>query len=95
MYIQPVIKFVPWHCGSPNDLWEAQVAEEAFHYGAAGAVRPLVSTVVKPDDKGFLKESLVRANYRNSEMPQAFEYTVLRSAYQRWVEGLNRRKERE
>ncbi|XP_069167344.1 uncharacterized protein [Procambarus clarkii] len=63
-----------------------QVVSAAERYGAAGAVRPLVSTVVKPDSKGFLQESLVRNHYRNSEMPQAFSYTMLREAYRRCSE---------
>ena len=42
----------------------------AFEHGVAGVVRPLVSTVVKPDRNGFLQETLVRADYRASEMPQ-------------------------
>ncbi|XP_066987247.1 uncharacterized protein [Macrobrachium rosenbergii] len=64
----------------------AQVVNAAAHHGAAGAVRPLVSTVIKPDAQGFLQESLVRSQFLNSEMPQAFKYTVLREAYQRCTE---------
>ncbi|XP_050723648.1 D-ribitol-5-phosphate cytidylyltransferase-like isoform X2 [Eriocheir sinensis] len=61
----------------------AQVAVMAERHGAAGAVRPLVSTVVMPDPDDFLQESLVRSLYRNSEMPQAFRLDVLREAYRR------------
>ncbi|XP_064099845.1 D-ribitol-5-phosphate cytidylyltransferase-like isoform X2 [Macrobrachium nipponense] len=64
----------------------AQVVNAAAQHGAAGAVRPLVSTVIKPDAEGFLQESLVRSQFLNSEMPQAFKYTVLREAYQRCSE---------
>ena len=46
------------------------VIDAAWNYGAAGVVRPLVSTVVRPDEHGFLQETLVRADYRASEMPQ-------------------------
>ena len=46
------------------------VIDAAWKYGAAGVVRPLVSTVVRPDEDGFLSETLVRADYRASEMPQ-------------------------
>lgn len=55
----------------------------AERHGAAGAVRPLVSTVLRPDQQGFLQESLARNDYRNSEMPQAFRFAVLRDAYRR------------
>lgn len=55
----------------------------AERHGAAGAVRPLVSTVVMPDAEDFLQDSLVRSLYRNSEMPQAFRVDVLREAYRR------------
>ncbi|XP_042227591.1 uncharacterized protein LOC121869979 isoform X2 [Homarus americanus] len=63
-----------------------QVVVAAERYGVAGTVRPLVSTVVKPDPKGFLEESLTRTHYRNSEMPQAFRFDVLREAYRRCSE---------
>ena len=46
------------------------VIDAAWNFGAAGVVRPLVSTVVRPDENGFLQETLVRADYRASEMPQ-------------------------
>lgn len=50
---------------------------------AAGAVRPLVSTVIAATSEGYLDHSLERARYRASEMPQAFTYDVIRQAYQR------------
>ncbi|XP_045101624.1 D-ribitol-5-phosphate cytidylyltransferase-like isoform X2 [Portunus trituberculatus] len=68
--------FVPLHT-------LAQVAVMAERHGAAGAVRSLVSTVVMPDAQDFLEESLVRSLYRNSEMPQAFRFSVLRDAYRK------------
>ena len=52
-------------------------------FQAAGAVRPLVSTVIKPDVDGHLKETLIRSQYKNSEMPQAFQYDVIKAAYRR------------
>ena len=58
-----------------------QVVRGAINHEAAGAVRPLVSTVVMPDDEGKLKESLIRKKYFNSEMPQAFKYRVIKDAY--------------
>lgn len=36
----------------------------------AGAVLPLVSTVIKPNSNGFLEESLDRSLYRASQTPQ-------------------------
>lgn len=59
------------------------VIDAAVDYGAAGVVRPLVSTVIKPDRDGFLQETLVRGDYRASEMPQAFSFPVISEAYSR------------
>lgn len=50
---------------------------------AAGAIRPLVSTVIATTSEGFLDHSLERAKYRASEMPQGFTYDVIHQAYQR------------
>ncbi|KAJ7404880.1 Isoprenoid synthase domain-containing protein [Pitangus sulphuratus] len=49
---------------------------------AAGAIRPLVSTVVASSADGCLDHSLERARYRASEMPQAFLFDVIYEAYQ-------------
>ncbi|BFZ22713.1 hypothetical protein BsWGS_25752 [Bradybaena similaris] len=57
------------------------VAEAASTHGAAGVTRPLVSTVIRADDDARLVESLDRRLYTNSEMPQAFHYGVITSAY--------------
>jgi len=57
------------------------VIDAAQQFGAAGLVRPLVSTIVKPDLNGFLTETLVREEYRASEMPQAFQLSLLQKAY--------------
>ncbi|XP_078391205.1 D-ribitol-5-phosphate cytidylyltransferase [Cetorhinus maximus] len=58
------------------------VATAAKEYGAAGAVRPLVSTVVATNPEGYLDHSLERAKYRASEMPQAFTFDIIYRAYQ-------------
>lgn len=58
-----------------------QVTGAARQYGAAGAVRPLVSTVVAPSSDGCLDHSLERAQHRASEMPQAFLFHVIYEAY--------------
>lgn len=50
---------------------------------AAGAIRPLVSTVIAATAEGFLDHSLERAKYRASETPQGFTYDVISRAYQR------------
>lgn len=50
---------------------------------AAGAIRPLVSTVIATTSEGFLDHSLERAKYRASETPQGFTYEVISLAYQR------------
>ncbi|KAL0619446.1 D-ribitol-5-phosphate cytidylyltransferase, partial [Plecturocebus cupreus] len=49
---------------------------------AAGAIRPLVSTVISPSADGCLDHSLERARHRASEMPQAFLFDVIYEAYQ-------------
>ncbi|KAG8139051.1 hypothetical protein E2320_001826, partial [Naja naja] len=48
---------------------------------AAGAIRPLVSTVIASTTEGCLDHSLDRAKYRASEMPQAFLFDKLLQAY--------------
>ncbi|XP_075901913.1 D-ribitol-5-phosphate cytidylyltransferase isoform X3 [Nelusetta ayraudi] len=60
-----------------------EIAVAAKEHGAAGAVRPLVSTVIAATSEGYLDHSLERARYRASEMPQGFAYDVIRQAYQR------------
>ncbi|KAL5010699.1 hypothetical protein ScPMuIL_013004 [Solemya velum] len=59
------------------------IAVAAHKHGAAGVVRPLVSTVIAADAENFLEESLDRTKYRASEMPQAFRYEVIKSAYEK------------
>ncbi|KAM5302967.1 D-ribitol-5-phosphate cytidylyltransferase [Glossophaga mutica] len=59
-----------------------KVAAAAKEHGAAGAIRPLVSTVISPSPDGCLDHSLERARHRASEMPQAFLYEVIYAAYQ-------------
>ncbi|XP_073532567.1 D-ribitol-5-phosphate cytidylyltransferase isoform X2 [Phyllobates terribilis] len=58
-----------------------QVTTAARQYGAAGAVRPLVSTVIAPSADFCLDHSLDRAKHRASEMPQAFLFDVIYKAY--------------
>lgn len=60
-----------------------EVVWAAKQFGAAGAVRPLVSTVISSNENGFLEESLDRSRYRASEMPQAFQYHVIKTAYEK------------
>ncbi|XP_061918700.1 D-ribitol-5-phosphate cytidylyltransferase [Entelurus aequoreus] len=55
--------------------------------GAAGAIRPLVSTVIATTSEGYLDHSLERAKYRASEMPQGFAYDVIHQAYERCTEA--------
>ncbi|XP_078285020.1 D-ribitol-5-phosphate cytidylyltransferase isoform X3 [Rhinoraja longicauda] len=58
------------------------VASAAKEHGAAGAIRPLVSTVVATNPEGYLDHSLERCKYRASEMPQAFKFDVIYRAYE-------------
>ncbi|KAG8516671.1 D-ribitol-5-phosphate cytidylyltransferase, partial [Galemys pyrenaicus] len=59
-----------------------EVVTAAKEHGAAGAIRPLVSTVISPSSDGCLDHSLERARHRASEMPQAFLFDVIYEAYQ-------------
>ncbi|KAF0883317.1 ISPD cytidylyltransferase, partial [Crocuta crocuta] len=59
-----------------------KVVSAAKEHGAAGAIRPLVSTVISPSADGCLEHSLERARHRASEMPQAFLFDVIYEAYQ-------------
>ncbi|TFK09688.1 jouberin [Platysternon megacephalum] len=58
-----------------------KVVLAAKEHGAAGAIRPLVSTVVASSADGSLDHSLERARYRASEMPQAFLFDIIYQAY--------------
>ncbi|XP_036616827.1 D-ribitol-5-phosphate cytidylyltransferase [Trichosurus vulpecula] len=58
-----------------------RVVTAAKDHGAAGAIRPLVSTVISPSTDGYLEQSLDRAKHRASEMPQAFLFDVIYRAY--------------
>ncbi|XP_068426034.1 D-ribitol-5-phosphate cytidylyltransferase [Clinocottus analis] len=64
-----------------------KIATAAKEHGAAGAVRPLVSTVIATTPDGYLDHSLERAKYRASEMPQGFTYDVIHQAYQQCSES--------
>uniref|UniRef100_A0A8B9IVK8 D-ribitol-5-phosphate cytidylyltransferase n=1 Tax=Amazona collaria TaxID=241587 RepID=A0A8B9IVK8_9PSIT len=59
-----------------------KVVMAAKDHGAAGAIRPLVSTVIASAADGCLDHSLERARYRASEMPQAFLFNIIYEAYQ-------------
>lgn len=54
--------------------------------GAAGAIRPLVSTVIATTSESYLDHSLERTKYRASEMPQGFLFDIIHQAYQRCSE---------
>ncbi|XP_019364058.1 PREDICTED: isoprenoid synthase domain-containing protein isoform X5 [Gavialis gangeticus] len=58
-----------------------KVVKAAKDHGAAGAIRPLVSTVIASSADGCLDHSLERARYRASEMPQAFLFDIIYQAY--------------
>ncbi|XP_070768088.1 D-ribitol-5-phosphate cytidylyltransferase isoform X1 [Enoplosus armatus] len=64
-----------------------KIAMAAKEQGAAGAIRPLVSTVIATTSEGYLDHSLERAKYRTSEMPQGFTFDVIYQAYQRCSES--------
>ncbi|NXY67436.1 ISPD cytidylyltransferase, partial [Glareola pratincola] len=60
----------------------SKVVMAAKEHGAAGAIRPLVSTVIASGTDGCLDHSLERSRYRASEMPQAFLFDIIYEAYQ-------------
>ncbi|NXV99641.1 ISPD cytidylyltransferase, partial [Fregetta grallaria] len=60
----------------------SKVVMAAKEHGAAGVIRPLVSTVIASAADGCLDHSLERARYRASEMPQAFLFDIIYEAYQ-------------
>ncbi|XP_061852548.1 D-ribitol-5-phosphate cytidylyltransferase isoform X2 [Colius striatus] len=60
----------------------SKVVMAAKEHGAAGAICPLVSTVIASAADGCLDHSLERARYRASEMPQAFLFDIIYEAYQ-------------
>ncbi|NWX19611.1 ISPD cytidylyltransferase, partial [Aegotheles bennettii] len=60
----------------------SKVVMAAKEHGAAGAIRPLVSTVIASAADGSLDHSLERSRYRASEMPQAFLFDIIYEAYQ-------------
>lgn len=64
----------------PSELVEELVVAAEEH-GAAGAIRPLVSTVLQANSDGFLDHSLDRSKHVSSETPQAFQFDILTSAY--------------
>ena len=63
-----------------------ECATTAWIHGACGMTRPLVSTVLVPDEEQFLSRSLDRSSHVSSEMPQAFRYDVICEAYERCSE---------
>ncbi|XP_019896232.2 D-ribitol-5-phosphate cytidylyltransferase isoform X3 [Esox lucius] len=58
-----------------------KITMAAKEQGAAGAIRPLVSTVIAATSEGYLDHSLERTKYKASEMPQGFLYDVIYKAY--------------
>ncbi|XP_069082228.1 D-ribitol-5-phosphate cytidylyltransferase [Pleurodeles waltl] len=58
-----------------------KVTAAANEHGAAGVVRPLISTVIASSEVGCLDYSLERAKHRASEMPQAFQFDAIFQAY--------------
>ena len=64
----------------PHKLIEDLVIAAEEH-GAAGTIRPLVSTVLRANPDGFLDYSLDRSKHVSSETPQAFQFDILTSSY--------------
>ena len=53
--------------------------------GAAGFVRPLVSTVLSTNQESSMESSLIRSQHVASETPQAFQFSLLLSAYNKVI----------
>ncbi|XP_067123310.1 D-ribitol-5-phosphate cytidylyltransferase-like isoform X2 [Centruroides vittatus] len=64
----------------PQTILE-EVVMAAKTYGAAGVIRPLVSTVISQDEEKLLDVVLDRTKYYASEMPQAFTFNMILDAY--------------
>ncbi|XP_068670070.1 D-ribitol-5-phosphate cytidylyltransferase-like isoform X2 [Montipora foliosa] len=64
-----------------------RVTIAASKHGAAGAIRPLASTVIAQSSDGFLDHSLDRSKFRASEMPQAFQYELIKKAYEQCTDN--------
>ena len=54
-----------------------ELAENAKKYPGVGAVVPLVDTILKSDEDGFLKETPNRYDFVDSQTPQAFQKEFL------------------
>ncbi|XP_054290895.1 D-ribitol-5-phosphate cytidylyltransferase-like [Macrosteles quadrilineatus] len=63
-----------------------ELVRGAEQHGAAGAVRPLVSTVLRVTSDSFLADSLDRSLHVASETPQAFQLEILTMAYNKCSE---------
>lgn len=68
----------------PEDLVE-QLVRAADENGAAGAVCPLISTVLSAGCDGSLQTALDRKSHLASETPQAFVTNVLVSSYNKVI----------
>ncbi|XP_071788429.1 D-ribitol-5-phosphate cytidylyltransferase-like [Asterias amurensis] len=58
-----------------------KVTLAAKKHRAAGAVLPLVSTILESDSHDVLVQSLTRSKFRESHTPQAFTWTTLEASY--------------
>lgn len=54
--------------------------------GAAGFVRPLVSTILSTNQESTMEKALIRNQHLASETPQAFQFSLLLSAYNKCSE---------
>jgi len=73
----------------PKELLQDLVVAAAEH-GAAGATRPLTSTVLRPQEDGCLDVSLDRSLHVGSETPQAFLFEMLCEAYAKVIVEIRR-----
>lgn len=62
-----------------------ELVKTAAVVGAAGFVRPLVSTVLSTNQETVLETALIRSEHVASETPQAFQVALLLSAYNKVI----------
>lgn len=63
----------------------SELVKAAASVGAAGFVRPLVSTVLSTNQESVMERALVRSEHVASETPQAFQMALLISAYNKVI----------
>jgi 2-C-methyl-D-erythritol 4-phosphate cytidylyltransferase len=83
--LSPKYEWVAIHDGARPFVTAEAISEtlqDAREFGAATLAHPVVETLKRADENGFVSESLCRENVWAMETPQCFEVTKLGEAYQ-------------